>query len=310
MKPDPVTVVDERASAEGSRALDGILSTKEAGGSVERSRNRPLAVLPEGGLLGSIRTRFLGRPAHRLMEGEEHVPFLARILTVAQSLAVVLVLGHSEVPLLFGGGLTVRILVAMALSVLIVTVVAADYCLIKTMQRVPVLARRQQWVSVGAYLAYALFVGLVEISTYAVVLYVLDRNPGALLQPTPLLPTAGLIFIAQVVLRAALIFWTMVQLFLTARKLPVQPNTLTDHSAELLGGKALQLIKELDTEHADLPMIFQAYAASVETAARGGAGLLGSWGPLRKRADAVTSARRERWADLISTLRQFSSVRQ
>jgi hypothetical protein len=82
------------------------------------------AVLPEGGLLGNLRDRFLGRPAHRLMEEEEHVPFLARILTVAQSLAVVLVLGHSEVPLLFGGAPTVRILVGMALSVLIVTVVA------------------------------------------------------------------------------------------------------------------------------------------------------------------------------------------
>lgn len=58
------------------------------------------------------------------MEEEEHVPFLARILTVAQNLAVVLVLGHSEVPLLFGASLTVRILVGMALGVLIVTVVA------------------------------------------------------------------------------------------------------------------------------------------------------------------------------------------
>jgi hypothetical protein len=245
----------------------------------------------------------------RLLEEEEHMPFLARILTVAQSLAVVLVLGHSEVPLLVGGALAVRVLVAMALSVLIVTVVAADYCLIRTMQRIPVLARRNQWILVGAYVAYALFVGLVEISTYAVVLSILDRDPGALLRASPLLPTAGLIFIAQVVLRAALIFWTMVQLFLTARKLPVQPNTLTDHSAELLGGKALQLIKELDTDHADLPMIFQAYAASVETAARGSFGLLGGWGPFRKRADALTSARRERWADLIATLRQFSSVR-
>jgi hypothetical protein len=150
----------------------------------------------------------------------------------------------------------------------------------------------------------------VEISTYAVVLSILDRDPGALLQPSPLLPTAGFIFIAQVVLRAALIFWTMVQLFLTARKLPVQPNTLTDHSAELLGGKALQLIKDLDTDHADLPMIFQAYAASVETAARGTGGLLGGWGPFRKRADAVTSSRRERWVDLIATLGQFSTVKQ
>jgi hypothetical protein len=266
------------------------------------------AVLPEGGLLGNLRDRFLGRPTHRLMEEEEHVPFLARILTVAQSLAVVLVLGHTEVPLLFGGPPTVRILVGMALSVLIVTVVAADYCLIKTMQRVPVLARRNQWVLVGAYLAYALFVGLVEISTYAVVLYVLDRDPGALLRPSPLLPTSGLIFIAQVVLRAALIFWTMVQLFLTARKLPVQPNTLTDHSAELLGGKALELIKGLDTEHADLPTIFQAYAASVETGVRGGAGgWLAGWGPLRKRAEANDNARRQHWTDLVTTLRQFSS---
>jgi hypothetical protein len=262
------------------------------------------------GLLRTLWTRFFGRPPHHLLEEEERVPFLARILTVAQSLAVVLVLGHTEVPLLFDAALTVRILVVMALSVLIVTVVAADYCLIKTMQRVPVLARRQQWVSVGAYLAYALFVGLVEISTYAVVLYVLDRNPGALLQPAPLLPTGGLLFIAQVVLRAALIFWTMVQLFLTARKLPVQPNTLTDHSAELLGGKALDLIKALDTEHADLPMIFQAYAASVETSVNGGAGGWLAWGPLRKRAEAVAGVRRQHWARLVETLKQFSSGRQ
>ncbi|MGO8951017.1 MAG: hypothetical protein ACLQUY_25860 [Ktedonobacterales bacterium] len=261
------------------------------------------------GLLRNLRSRFFGRPAHRLMEETEHVPFLARILTVAQSLAVVLVLGHSEVPLLLGASLAVRVLVGMALGVLIVTVVAADYCLIKTMQRVPVLARRNQWASVTAYMAYALFVGLVEISTYAVVLYILDRDPQALLQPTPLLPTAGLIFIAQVVLRAALIFWTMVQLFLTARKLPVQPNTLTDHSAELLGGKALELISELNTEHADLPMIFQAYAASVETTVRGTGGLLG-WGLFRKRADAAASARRQQWTDLIATLRQFSTTRR
>lgn len=309
MSPGPVIVVDERPRHERSRAADGNLPRNKAGGGkAEEMRNRPSVVLPEGGLLGSLRDRFLGRPAHRLMEEEEHVPFLARILTVAQSLAVVLVLGHSEVPLLFGGAPTVRILVGMALSVLIVTVVAADYCLIKTMQRVPVLARRNQWISVGAYLAYALFVGLVEISTYAVVLYVLDRDPGALLRPSPLLPTSGLIFIAQVVLRAALIFWTMVQLFLTARKLPVQPNTLTDHSAELLGGKALELIKGLDTEHADLPTIFQAYAASVETGVRGGAGgWLAGWGPLRTRTEANANARKQHWTDLVATLRQFSS---
>jgi hypothetical protein len=99
------------------------------------------------------------------VEEEERMPFLARILTVAQSLAVVLVLGHSEVPLLFGGSPTVRILVGMTLAVLIVTVVAADFCLIRTMQRIPVLARRNELVMVGAYVAYALFVGLVEIST-------------------------------------------------------------------------------------------------------------------------------------------------
>jgi hypothetical protein len=64
-----------------------------------------------------------------------------------------------------------------------------------------------------------------------------------------------------------------------ARKLPVQPNTLTDHSAELLGGKALELIKALDTEHADLLMIFQAYAASVETTEQGRAGGWLAWGP-------------------------------
>jgi hypothetical protein len=163
--PGPVIVVDERPGRESTRAADGKLSKRSGGGEKEGRENHPSAELPEGGLLGNLRDRFLGRPAHRLMEEEEHVPFLARILTVAQSLAVVLVLGHSEVPLLFGGAPTVRILVAMALSVLIVTVVAADYCLIKTMQRVPVLARRNQWISVGAYLAYALFVGLVEIST-------------------------------------------------------------------------------------------------------------------------------------------------
>ena len=260
----------------------------------------------EDGLLGSLRRRFFGRTARRLLEEEERVPFLARVLTVAQSLAVVLVLGHSEVPLLLGAALTVRILVGMALSVLIVTVVAADYCLVKTMQRLPVLARRNQWVSVAAYLAYALFVGLVEISTYAVVLYVLDRDPQALLRTAPLLPTTGLLFLAQVVLRAALIFWTMVQLFLTARKLPVQPATLSDHSAELLGGKALQLIAELNTEHADLPTIFAAYAASVDTTTREGTGWY-TWWPFRRQAEAAASARRQRWNDLVATLQRFSS---
>jgi hypothetical protein len=112
------------------------------------------------------------------------------------------------------------------------------------------------------------------------------------------------------VLRAALIFWTMVQLFLTARKLPVQPNTLTDHSAELLEGKALELIKALDTEHADLPMIFQAYAASVETGVHGGAGGWLAWGPLRKRAEAAASVRRQHWTRLVETLKQFSAGRQ
>ena len=161
-------VVDERPRPVTSRVEEGSFPrNKASGGESVRTRSRlaPRTEEAEVGLLGQVRTRFFGRPVHRLLEEEEHVPFLARILTVAQSLAVVLVLGHSEVPLLFGSALTVRILVGMALSVLIVTVVAADYCLIKTMQRVPVLARRNQWVSVGAYLAYALFVGLVEIST-------------------------------------------------------------------------------------------------------------------------------------------------
>jgi hypothetical protein len=57
-------------------------------------------------------------------------------LVVTQSIAVVLVLGHAQIPLLFTGDWVVRDIVAAALFVLVASVYATDQAFLATVRRI------------------------------------------------------------------------------------------------------------------------------------------------------------------------------
>jgi hypothetical protein len=213
------------------------------------------------GLFAEVRARLFGERVERLTEEPHHAPFMSYVLTTIQSVAVVLVLGHAEIPLLFSGNIGVAALMAGALALLVATVVVADYAAIQTMRRIPVLARNRSTVALWEHGAYLAFVLAVELITFALVLSVIDRDPQALLSRTPIVPVDGPIYWAQIVLRAALVAWTAVQLYVAAMPLPLQWATLDHKSMALLGGHAKAALQRLELTQSDVASVFSAFAA-------------------------------------------------
>lgn len=213
------------------------------------------------GILPRLRAIVFGDRAARLTESLTRTHWLSYLLILSQSIAVVLVLGHAELPLLLTGSWAIRALASMVFFVLVATVLASDLALLETLRRMPVLKRnRQRWAHREHFL-YVGFVLLVEASTYAVVLATLDRDPQALLSAKPIIPTSGPVFWMQVILRAVLVCWTAIQLVVVRGKLPVLLSTLTNTGKEIVGAKVESQLAELDIAGVTLPDTFRVYAA-------------------------------------------------
>jgi hypothetical protein len=133
------------------------------------------------GFFPRLREKLFGSRTAKLREELSATSWLSYLLVLTQSAAVVLVLGHSEIPLLLTGDMVMRAVVALTVFVLVATVYAADMALLMSLKRIPVLARNRSGLAVTEHVAFVLFVLGIEASTYAVVLAVLDSNPSALL---------------------------------------------------------------------------------------------------------------------------------
>src|SRR5260221_5892520 len=149
-----------------------------------------------------------GERTQRLRETTTGAHALSYLLVTVQSAAVVLALGHQQLQLLLSGDPTIVLIASLALFLLVSSVVAADLCLLATLQRLPVLSRNRSTCSLIEHLAYLAFVLLVEGSTLALVLAVLDTNLRGLVSSAPIIPATGLLFGETMPARAALPSWT------------------------------------------------------------------------------------------------------
>ncbi len=202
-----------------------------------------------------------GERTQRLRESTTGAHVLSYLLVTVQSAAVVLALGHQQLQLLLSGDPAITLIAGLAVFLLVASVVAADLCLLATLQRLPVLARNRSNWALLAHLAYLAFVLLVEGSTLALVLSVLDTEPHALISSAPIIPATGWLFAAMIAARAVLTTWTAVQLWIVRGKLPPQWSTLLLEARELLGGKAQSAMSSLNLEGASLSALFKSYAS-------------------------------------------------
>lgn len=225
-------------------------------------------MIPQGGVFHRARVWLLGERVERLRESTSSAHWLSYLLVTVQSAAVVLALGHQQLQLLLSGDPVVTLIAGLALFLLVSTVVAADLCLLATLQRVPVLARNRATWALIEHLAYLAFVLAVEGSTLALVLAVLDTQPRALVSDAPIIPAGGWMFAAQIGARAVLTAWSSVQLWIVRGKLPPQWSTLLLEARELLGGKAQQVMAGLNLDSAPLASLFDAYAQMSRPPAR------------------------------------------
>jgi hypothetical protein len=245
-----------------------------------------------------------GERTQRLRESTTGAHALSYLLVTVQSAAVVLALGHQQLQLLLSGDATIVLIAGLALFLLVSSVVAADLCLLATLQRLPVLSRNRSTWSLVEHLAYLAFVLLVEGSTLALVLAVLDTDPHALVEPAPIIPAAGWLFAAMIGARAALTGWTAVQLWIVRAKLPPQWSTLLLEARELLGGKAQAVMSALNLDSASLASLFDAYAQMSRPPAR-----VARWwnrGLIRREAAALSEEDRQREA-VVRALSAFDA---
>jgi hypothetical protein len=250
---------------------------------------------PPRGLLPRLGAALFGERTARLQESLHSTHWLSYLLVVTQSIAVVLVLGHAQIPLLFTADWVVRGIVAAALFVLVASVYAADLAFLATVRRIPTLSRNRQTTAHLEHLLYAAFVMLIEGSTYGVVVATLDRDPQALLSPAPLVAANGPLFYALVVGRVVLLCWSTVQLFIVAGKLPPQLTTLMTTGREIVGAHVERQLAALDLSATTLAGAFRVYAAMSKPPRR-----VRTWlnGWLVKR-DSHREAEEERQAQLV-----------
>lgn len=214
----------------------------------------------EPGIIPGLRQFFLGKKRAGLAEHAAAAHFLSYLLVVVESVTVMLVFGHTLFTLVFQSGWILGSIAAAALFILAASVIAADFALIQSFQRIPILARNRQSGMVFEHLLYILFVMLIEGSTYAVVIATLDTNAAAILSDKPIIAPNSRFFTVQIILRAVLLGWTTVQLLIVNQPLPVLLATLVNKGKTIVGAHVLQQLEGLDLQHVPLDASFQVYA--------------------------------------------------
>ncbi|HEX6819546.1 MAG TPA: hypothetical protein VF120_14305 [Ktedonobacterales bacterium] len=215
------------------------------------------------GIFPRLWARLFGSDAARLRERIARAHWLSYVLIIAQSATVLLVFGHSEIPLLAAAraALGVRLIAALGIFVLVASVFAADMAMLSTLKRIPALARNRQRWQLREHVAYVLFVLATEAVTLAVVLAALDAAPGELISPQPLIVPGSALFQAAIALRVLLVSWSAVQLVIVRGRLPVLLSTLTATGREIVGAHVEGKLAALDIEGISLPAAFRTYAA-------------------------------------------------
>lgn len=223
-------------------------------------RKIPLAGATQAGMFPRLLAFLFGARAQRLTEQRSRSHWLSYLLIIAQSIAVVLVFGHVEVGFLVSTSVIVRALAVGSLTLLVITVLAADLALLETMTRVGPLQRNRQSVLLFEHLAYIFFVLAVEGATMGVVLYTLDSNPQAFALNTPFLPSTGWLFLALVVMRVVMISWSAIQLILVRAPLPVLLSTLMTTGKQIVGAHVERQLAGLDISGLAVRDTFGVYA--------------------------------------------------
>lgn len=221
-----------------------------------------------GVVLGIVQYTKSRRKVRKLQEDTHPVHWLSYLLICTSSVAVVLAIGHQEIPMLLTGDFLTALMAGLGLGILIATVWAGDIGAIHSMRRIPVLARNRQTFGMWEHTLYVGFVFTVEAITYGVVIYTLDKDPHALLSDVPLIPTDSTLFLGQVVLRVVLLAWTSIQLFIVAGKIAPLWSTLMGKAREVVGGHSLTSIENLDLERATVGALVNAYGAMSRQPAR------------------------------------------
>jgi hypothetical protein len=215
---------------------------------------------PESGLVQQALTRLFGAKAARLSERLAPSHWLSYVLILSQSAAVLLVFGHQELPLLSDPSWAIRIIAGMGLFILLATVLAADMAMLRTLQRMPALARNRQRWAWREHALYVAFVLVTEGVTLFVVLSTLDADPAALVSARPLIAPTSAAFGLAIFLRVALVSWTAVQLVVIRSRLPVLLSTLTATGRELVGAHVERKLATLNLDSIHLPAAFRVYA--------------------------------------------------
>jgi hypothetical protein len=215
------------------------------------------------GLLKRVAVYLLGNRTRELEEEVHRASPLVYVLTLVQSAAVVLVLGHTELLQLFSSGtnFAVKVAVAALLGTVVLTVVAADLTVVRCMNRIGALKRTRSPLLFEHY-AYIAFLFGIEITTLTLLFTAMDRSPASLISTTgaSIIPTSGVFFGIQTVARAVLLGWTSIQLNIVNQPLPRGPDTLDRKMMGMLGGQAVAQLDLYQFGDADLADIVNAYA--------------------------------------------------
>jgi len=216
------------------------------------------------GLLQRAMERVFGRRANLLTEKIANAHWLSYLLIIGQSIATVFVFGRGEVGDLWAPDATIRVMAAMLLFLLGVTVIAADDAMLRSFSRLEALQRNRQYGQWLEHAAYILFVLIVEGATYGVVLIKTESDPTALTSGQPLIPTNGPWFMPLIALRVVLTAWSMIQLAVVHRKLPVLLSTLNNTGKEILGGHLERAIKALRVNHMSIAEMYQTFSGMAQ----------------------------------------------
>lgn len=213
------------------------------------------------GAWGKLTTWLFGKKPERLKESEGHSSWIAYLIIIVQSAAMLLVAGRMEVQYVLGDQpLALKVISVMLLTLLLFTVWAADITALKSFLRIwPLLRNRQDSMAV-MHVVYVAFVFAVEALTLGIVIYTADSNPQAFISNEPLIDPRTWVFLVLVLGRVLIATWTALQAQIVRQKIePGMPALLTPVK-ETLGGKAAQAIAALEIAEDDIPALLEAYA--------------------------------------------------
>ena len=205
---------------------------------------------------------------HDMKERKGHVSWVSLLLMVVQSVTLALVAGHVEISWLLSGQLFRQIVALVVAFILITVVIAADWCFVRSLSRMPILQRNHSDGLYWEHLVYVAFVIGVEMLTLGIALFTIEQNPALIVSSQPLLPQTWWAIGAMVGLRVLLVGWTTIQANIVAQDLPPQWETSMAIGVERIGGLAMHLLDTLDLHSTEIGDVINALAEVSKPAPR------------------------------------------